>query len=80
MAERLAAIIGIDGTMQDVNDFQYIITNWDGSAYETTDIEEAKFAIREYREVLKKTRRLFQSGPALVRVFVTVEIKRIKDL
>ena len=80
MAERLAAIIGIDGTMQDVNDFQYIITNWDGSAYETTDIEEAKFAIREDREVLKKTRRLFQSGPALVRVFVTVEIKRIKDL
>ena len=66
--------------MQDVNDFQYIITNWDGSVCETTDIEEAKYAIREDREVLKKTRRLFQSGPALVRVFVTVEIKKIKDL
>jgi hypothetical protein len=66
--------------MQDVNDFQYIITNWDGSVFETTDIEEAKYAIREDREVLKKTRRLFQSGPALVRVFVTVEIKKIKDL
>jgi len=75
-----AAIIEIDGKMQDINDFQYIITDWDGSAFETTDIEEAKLAIREDREVLKRTRRLFQSGPALVRVFVSVEIKKIKNL
>ena len=38
------------------------------------------FAIREGREVLKRTRRLFESGPAIVRLFVTVKIKRIKDL
>ena len=70
----------IEGTMDDINDFKYNITNWDKSVYETNDIEDARFAIREGREVLKITRRLFESGQALIRLYVTVKIKRIKDL
>ena len=66
--------------MKDINDYTYIITNWDGSVNETDDIKDATIAIREGREVLKRTRRLFESGPALVRLFVTLKIKRIKYL
>ena len=37
-------------------------------------------AVREGRDVYKITRRLFESGPAFVRLFVTVKVKRIKYL
>ncbi len=44
------------------------------------DVEEAKFAVREGRDVLKTTRKIFESGPATVRLFVTVAIKKVKDV
>ena len=66
--------------MKDINDFRYSITNWDDSVYETDDIEEARLAVRDGKEVFKITRRVFESGPAFVRLFVTLKIKRIKDL
>ena len=66
--------------MEEINDFHYTITDWDNSVFDTTDVEVAKFAIREGREVLKTTRRLFKTGPALVRLYVTLEVKKIKDL
>ncbi|MCL2119621.1 MAG: hypothetical protein FWH27_14490 [Planctomycetaceae bacterium] len=66
--------------MKDINDFSYTITNWDNSVYETDDVEDARLAVRDGREVLKTTRRLFRSGPALVRLYVTVKITKIKDL
>ena len=66
--------------MEEVNDFHYTVTNWDNSVLDTIDVEVAKLAIREGREVLKTTRRLFNTGPALVRLYVTLEVKKIKDL
>ena len=66
--------------MEDINDYHYTITDWDNSVFDTDDVEDAKFALREGREVLKTMRRLFQSGPALVRLYVTLEVKKIKDL
>jgi len=66
--------------MKDVNDYHYTITERNGSVFDTTDVKVAKLAIREGREVLKTTRRLFESGPALVRLFVTVKITITEDL
>ena len=66
--------------MNDLNDFWYTITNWDNSVIETDDVEEAGIAVRDGREVLKTTRRMFISGPAQVRLYVTVKIMKIKEL
>ena len=73
-------MIEIDGTMKDINDFSYTITNWDGSVTETNNIKEARVAVREGRHVSKLSRRVFQSGPAFVRLYVTVDIQRVEDL
>ena len=66
--------------MKDVNDTWYAITNWDGQVTDTIDREEAKIALREGREVFKHTRRVFEIGETFVRLAVTVEIKKAKNL
>ncbi len=66
--------------MNEINEVWYTVTYWDKSVVETMDAEEARLAIREGREVLKTTRKFFESGPAIVRLAVTVEIKKVKDV
>jgi len=66
--------------MKDLNDFWFTITRWDNSVFDTDDVEEARIAVREGRDVTKTTRRLFESGPASVRLYVAVDVKKIKDL
>jgi hypothetical protein len=66
--------------MKDLNDFWYSITRWDNSVFDTDDVEEARIAVREGREVTKTTRRVFESGPAFIRLFASVEVKKIRDL
>ncbi len=66
--------------MEKINESWYGITNWDKTAYETTDIEEAKLALREGREVVKTTRSVFKSGPSNVYLTVITDIKKAKDL
>jgi len=66
--------------MKDIEDHWYTIAKWDNSVFDTNDQEYAKVALREGREVTKTTRRVFESGPAFVRLYVAVEVKKIKDL
>ncbi len=66
--------------MDEVNDVMYTVTYWDGTNTDTLDVEEAKFAVREGRKVMKTTRRIFESGPAFVRLYVSVEITKVKEL
>ena len=66
--------------MKDLNDCWFTITRWDNSVFDTDDVEEARIAVREGREVTKTSRRVFESGPASVRLYVSVDVKKIKDL
>jgi hypothetical protein len=66
--------------MAELNDHWYTITRWDNSVYQTDDIEDARLAVREGCEVQKITRRVFESGPAEVRLYVVLEVKKLKDL
>ena len=60
--------------------FGTTITKWDNSVFDTDDVEEAGVAVREGREVTKTTRRVFEAGPAHVRLYVSMAVKKIKDL
>ena len=62
-----------------LDDFWYTVTDWN-KTYDTIDVGVAKQAVREGRDVLKTTRRCFEMGPAFVRLYVTLEVKKIKDL
>ena len=64
----------------EINDFWYTITRNNRESYDTVDKEEAKRALREGSEVDKTTRKMFESGPAIIRLTASVEIKKISDL
>ena len=66
--------------MKEINDIYYVMTNWDNTTSETDDVEDAKLALREGREVIKNTRKVFHSGQSHVRLYVSTPIKRTKDL
>jgi hypothetical protein len=66
--------------MEEINEVVYTVTYWDGQNIDTLDVEEAKFAIREGRKVAKTTHTVYRSGPAFVRLYVTVDIKKVKEL
>ena len=62
------------------NDIYYVLLNWDNTTTETDDIEDAKLALREGREVIKNTRTIFYSGQSHIRLYVSTPIKKAKDL
>ncbi len=66
--------------MNDISDVWFTITNWDRSVYQTDRIQEAKLALKEGRDVLKTTRKMFESGPAIARLELTIVAKKISDL
>ena len=66
--------------MQEINETYYALTNWNNSVTETDDVEDAKLALREGREVIKNTRKIFHSGQSHIRLFISTPIKRTKDL
>ena len=66
--------------MKEINETYYILTNWNKSVTETDSIEDAKLALREGREVIKNTRKVFYSGQSHIRLYISTPIKRTKDL
>ena len=66
--------------MQEINDTWYIITDWNGETYETLDKEAVKGALRRGAEVAKNKRIVFEQGPTTVRITVTTDIYKIRDL
>ncbi len=64
----------------EIDEICYILTDWNNSIAETTDRREAQLALREGREVVKSVRKVFYSGPSLIRLYVTTPIKKSKDL
>ena len=64
----------------EISTYWYSITNWEREAIETEDKTIARQALREGSEVIKTTRRVFQSGPSSVYLTVTTKIEKTKDL
>ncbi len=66
--------------MKEINESWYTIQEYDGKIIETADKSEAKLAIRERRQVVKNSRKLFTSGKSDIRLYVSTEITQAKDL
>ena len=66
--------------MKEINDTWYTIIQYDGEMIETDDKNEARLAVREGLEVTKNSRRVFSSGNSDIRLYVSTEILKIKDL
>ena len=66
--------------MNEINTTWFTITNWDKTVFDTPDVEEARLSLREGKEVVKTTRRVFASGPSNVYLTVITDIKKIKAL
>ncbi len=71
---------GPNETMDESNDVIYSVTYWGGHCVDTVDVEEARQAIREGRDVMKSVRKVFYSGPSLIRLYVSTPIKTVRDL
>jgi len=67
-------------SMNEINDTWYIITDWNGETFETIDREATKSALRRGAEVSKIKRIVFEQGPTTVRITVSTEIYKIRDL
>ena len=66
--------------IKEINETWYTLTTWDGKTSETDKQEEAKAVLREGGEVIKNTRKLFSSGKSGIRLYVSTEITKAKDL
>ncbi len=66
--------------MREVNDIWYTLKDWSGELIDTSNLDDAKTAFQEGREVVKNTRKLFYSGPSTIRLTVATEIRKAKDL
>jgi len=66
--------------MKEINETWYTIVQYDGKFTETDDKNEARLAIREGLEVTKNSRRVFSSGNSDIRLYVSTEIFKVKDL
>ena len=66
--------------IKEINETWYTLTTWDGKTTETDKQEEAKSVLREGGEVIKNTRKLFSSGKSGIRLYVSTEITKVKDL
>ena len=66
--------------MKEITETWYTIKGHDGVVYETEDKADAKIALREKLEVTKCSRRIFSSGNSDIRLYVSTDIFKVKDL
>jgi len=62
------------------NDTWYTTIRYDGKFTETDDKNEDRLALRQGLEVTKNSRRVFISGNSDIRLYVSTEIFKAKDL
>ena len=66
--------------MKEITETWYTIKGHDGIVYETLDKNDARLALREGLDVTKNSRRIFSSGNSDIRLYVSTDIFKIKDL
>ncbi len=66
--------------MDGINKVVYFIADHSGVLYDTEDVHDAQLALIDRRAVVKKTLKIFDSGPSTIRVVVTTDIEKPEDL
>ncbi len=79
-SQRRASMREREPKIPEINDTWYSIAEWSGEVIETPDIKAAKLALKEGREVVKNTRKVFTSGPTIFRMTATTAIKQVQHL
>ncbi len=62
--------------MDEINEILYCIADQAGVMFETENKGEARQALIDRRAVVKKTLKIFNSGPSTVRIVVTTDIEK----